>query len=332
MVGIKSIEYYLPETKVTNENIALRFPDWSVDKITQKTGINERRIAKNNEFASDLAVKAAEKLFLNQGVNRNDIDFLLYCTQSPDYFLPTTACIIQERLNLPTSIGALDYNLGCSGYVYGLALAKSLVHSGISKKLLLITAETYSKFIHPQDKGNLTLFGDAASASYIISNGGMAIDQFVFGTDGKGANSLIVKNGGMVNYHANGIDIYNEQGFVSNENNLYMDGAGIFSFTSTVIPAMIDDLLAKHQLTLDAIDYFVFHQANKYMLNFIRKKMAIPEEKFLIYMENCGNTVSSTIPIVLNEMQKQNKFKKGDKILLAGFGVGLSWAATILEY
>jgi len=334
MAKIKSIEYYLPEKTVTNADLSVRFPDWSIEKIVQKTGISERRIAAADEFASDLAVKAAEKIFENSPVKRENIDFLLYCTQSPDYLLPTTACTLQQRLDLPLSIGALDYNLGCSGYVYGLALAKGLIDTGIAKNILLIMAETYSKYIHPQDKGNLTLFGDAASASIIAAgeDEGLDIDQFVFGTDGSGAQSLIVRNGGMVNFAAEGQDIFNENGFVSNDDYLFMNGADIFNFTSRAVPALISDLLNKHQLKIDDIDHFVFHQANKYMLNTIRKKIGIPEEKFLLYMETCGNTVSSTIPIVLHEFIKQNKFKPGDKILLAGFGVGLSLAGTILNY
>ncbi|MBO9674988.1 MAG: ketoacyl-ACP synthase III [Sphingobacteriaceae bacterium] len=334
MASIKYIEYYLPVFELTNEELARRFPNWSVEKISQKTGINVRRITRSDEFASDLAIHAAEKLFENSDISKEEIDFILYCTQSPDYFLPTTACIIQQRLGLPTSVGALDYNLGCSGYVYGLALANGLINSGISKKLLLITAETYSKFIHPQDKGNLTLFGDAASASLITNDGesNMAIQNFVFGTDGNGADSLIVKNGGMKNFRAIGNDLYNDEDFVSNDDYLFMNGGEIFAFTSRAIPELIHTLLLKSNLKLEDVDYFVFHQANKYMLNHIRKKLGIPEEKFLLFLESCGNTVSSTIPIVLNEMKKQQRFKKGDKILLAGFGVGLSWAGTILEY
>jgi len=332
MAKIKSISYYLPDNVVTNEELSQRFPEWSIEKIAQKTGITERRIAKKDEYASDLAANAAELLFYDYNIKRTDIDFLLYCTQSPDYFLPTTACIIQERLKLSTTIGALDYNLGCSGYVYGLGIAKGLIDGGIAKNVLLLTGETYSKYIHPMDKGNLTLFGDAGSASLITQDEGMDIKKFVFGTDGGGAQSLIVRNGGGVNLHIKGENFFDDNGFVKNDDNLYMDGGEVFKFTVNEIPKLINDILEKHELGLDDINYFIFHQANKYMLNTIRKKIGIPEEKFLLHMQNSGNTVSATIPIVLDEYIKQNKFRPGDKILLAGFGVGLSWGGTILEY
>lgn len=329
---IKAISYYLPQSAVTNEDINNRFPEWSVDKIASKIGIKERHIAAPDEFASDLAINAAEKLFSDHSIDKNSIDFILYCTQSPDYFLPTTACLLQDKLSLPKTVGALDFNLGCSGFVYGLSLAKGLIVSKAAKNVLLITSETYSKFIHVKDKSNQTIFGDAAAATLVSNDGsGFKIGEFAFGTDGSGAENLIVRNGGIKNFNKNGEDISGEEGFIRNDSNLYMNGNAIFQFTVSSIPGLVKETLAKNQLEQNDIDLFVFHQANKYMLDFIRKKIGIPEEKFFYFLENCGNTVSSTIPIALKEAIEKGVLVKGKRSLLAGFGVGYSWAGCTLS-
>jgi 3-oxoacyl-[acyl-carrier-protein] synthase III len=331
---IKAISYYLPEDILSNEKINTAFPEWDIDKISSKTGIKNRHIAAPGEFSSDMAVKAAEKLFAENNIDKSSIDFLLLCTQSPDYFLPTTACIVQDRLGLPTAAGALDFNLGCSGFVYGLGLAKGLISGGLAKNVLLITAETYSKFIHPKDKSNLTIFGDAAAATLVSGEDGFcSIGNFEFGTDGRGANNLIVKNGGMRNSVTGAsTDIVDEYQNVQNDNNLYMNGAEIFNFTIESVPKLIKNVLLKNQLEAEGIDLYVFHQANKYMLNHLRKKLGISDEKFFIFLEGCGNTVSSTIPIALLEAGKQHKTPQGATALLAGFGVGYSWAGCTLHF
>lgn len=330
--NIKAISYYLPQAVLSNDLINQEFPEWEIEKISSKTGINSRHISADNEFSSDMAVKAAEKLFAEHNIDRSTIDYLLFCTQSPDYFLPTTACIIQDKLGLNTSIGALDFNLGCSGFVYGLSLAKGLIAGEMAKNILLITAETYSKFIHPKDKSNKTIFGDAAAATLItVEKGFCSIGNFIFGTDGRGAENLIVKQGGMrFPVSSENEDIVDEFGNVRNDKNLYMNGAEIFNFTGEFVPKLISSILEKSNLTKEDIDLFIFHQANKYMLNHLRKKIKIPEEKFFIAMEGCGNTVSSTIPIALYAAQKQGRLTTSENLILAGFGVGYSWAACNL--
>ena len=228
---LKHISVYFPESNLTNHDLNEVFPEWSVDKIASKTGINSRHIAATDEFASDMAVKAATSLFKENNIDPSSIDFIILCTQSPDYLLPTTACIIQDRLNIPTSAGAFDFNLGCSGYVYGLGIAKGLIYGGIAKNILFLTAETYSKFIHPSDKSNRTIFGDGATATLIRSEQGFAeIMNFDLGTDGKGAENLIVKRGG-VRYPKNNSDeiIMDEYGNALNDNYLFMNGSEIFT-------------------------------------------------------------------------------------------------------
>jgi 3-oxoacyl-[acyl-carrier-protein] synthase-3 len=326
---IKGISYYLPEQTLTNTELSAKFNDWGEEKIFNKTGIKNRHISLADEYASDLAIKAANLLFKEYSINNKLIDFVIYCTQSPDYLLPTTACILQERLNLSIKCGALDFNLGCSGYVYGLAICKGLIESSIASNILFITSETYSKYIHPEDRGNRTIFGDAAAATLISDNGFAEICNFDLGTDGSGAQNLIVKNGGT-RYKSTfeSFDVDGRGNFRSSSH-LFMNGPEIFAFTSKMVPDLIDNVLRKNTLVKDDIDLFIFHQANKFMLDFLRKKIGIPESKFYTYIENCANTVSSTIPIALKEAIINNRCR--GSVLLAGFGVGYSWGGTVLK-
>ena len=326
---IKAIDYYLPVKVLTNTEIAERFPEWSAEKVASKVGITERHISADNETAADMACQAAEKLFkVNEGVREN-VDFLLLCSQSVDYKLPSSSCILQNRLGLKTSCGAFDFNLGCSGYEYGLAVAKGLIVSGIAKNVLLLTAETYTKYINPEDKGNMTIFGDAATATLISTDGFAEIGKFVLGTDGSGAENLIVKTKGARIPNVTGNKVEDENGNVQWDDNLFMDGKAIFDFTSEAVPAMTEELLKKENLKQDDIDLWVFHQANKYMINYLRKLMCIDKDKFYVFMDKVGNTVSSTIPIALTEAKKEGKLN--GNVLLAGFGVGLSWGGTIIH-
>lgn len=327
---IKALAYTLPENEVTNEQLVKEFPEWNVDKIADKVGINTRFVASENETSSDLAVKAAEKLFLeNPNINKEDIDFVLFCTQSPDYFLPTSACIIQNKLGLPITCGALDFNLGCSGYIYGLSLAKGLILGGIANNVLLLTGETYSKYLHPKDKGNRTIFGDAGSATLISTEGFAEIGNFSLGTDGKGAENLIVKTGGLRCKSPMNDLTFDEKANPTSSDYLYMNGSEIFNFTIEAVPELVKNTLLKNRLTNDEIEGFVFHQANKFMLNFLRKKLKIKEEKFHYYMSEVGNTVSSTVPIVLYEKLKNRELH--GNILLGGFGVGYSWGGCVIN-
>lgn len=327
---IKAISYYLPEKTLTNAELVRDFPEWTVEKVATKVGVSERHIAGENETAVDMAVKAAERLFNEHDIDKEKVDFVLLCTQSPDYYLPTSACLVQTKLGLRTDIGALDFNLGCSGFVYGLSLAKGLIVSGSATNVLLITSETYSKHIHPRDKGNRTIFGDAAAATLISDAGWAEIGSFSLGTDGRGAENLIVKKGGSRQPDAVEDLVYDESGNPKSSDYLYMNGGAIFNFTAEAVPVLINDVLLKNQLKQEDIDLFVFHQANKYMMNYLRKLIEIEQDKFFIYLDQVGNTVSSTIPIALSEAMKQKELT--GPVLIAGFGVGYSWAGTILNF
>ena len=326
---IKAIEYYLPEKVLSNDEIAKKFPEWTAEKVASKVGITERHISGDDETAADMAYQAAEKLFAANEDLREQVDFLLLCSQSVDYKLPSSSCILQHRLGLKTSCGAFDFNLGCSGYEYGLAVAKGLIGTGIAKNVLLLTAETYSKYIHPEDKGNMTIFGDAATATLISTEGFAEIGDFVLGTDGSGAENLIVKTQGARIPNITGGVSEDANGAPHWDDNLYMNGGAIFDFTADAVPVMVEELLKKENLAQDNIDLWVFHQANKYMINYLRKLMCIDKDRFYVYMDKVGNTVSSTIPIALVEAQKEGRLL--GNVLLAGFGVGLSWGATILR-
>jgi 3-oxoacyl-[acyl-carrier-protein] synthase-3 len=328
---IKAIDYYLPQTIVTNKELSQDFPEWTIDKITDKVGIKKRHIVSENETAADLAIMAAQKLF-SRGIDKKSIDYVLFCTQSPDYYLPASACLIQNRLGLSNEIGALDFNQGCSGFIYGLSLAKGLLVAGIAKNILLLTGETYSKRLHPKDKGNRSIFGDAAAAILIALEGFAEIGEFCLGTDGSGAENLIIKTGGGRRPEKENTVEFDENNNPVSPDYIYMDGSEVFSFTLRTVPTLVEKTIAKNNIDKDVLDLYIFHQANKYMLDYLRKKIKIDEEKFFMCLSEFGNTVSSTIPIAMFEALKDAKLKKGMNVLLAGFGVGYSWGGCLLRF
>ncbi|MFB9274555.1 3-oxoacyl-ACP synthase III family protein [Cohnella cellulosilytica] len=318
---IHSLEYYLPEFEEYNSR---------EDKTTEKIGIYSRHIAKLNESASDLAIAAATKLFEKEEIDYKSVDFLIYCTQSPDYILPTSACIIQSKLGLSTTCGALDVNLGCSGYVYGLSLAKGLIESGSAQNVLLLTGDTYSKYINKKDRSVKVIFGDAGSATLIsaIESNRDLIGPFTFGTDGAGAKNLIIPAGGVKEpiSEASFLEAADRFGNVRSRMNLYMNGPEIFNFTLKEIPSAVQTQMEKSCRAMEDYDFLIFHQANKYMLEHLQKKLKIEGSKFPIDMQNYGNTVSSTIPIVLKNLLDNKQINEGNLLMLVGFGVGYSWA------
>lgn len=327
---IKKIGICFPEEILTNDQLAEVSGRWDPQKIEQKLGIKERRISQNNETASDLAYRAALQVL--DGYDKEKIDMLILCTQSPDYFLPTTACLLQDRLNLSTKTGAYDFNLGCSGFIYGLAMAKSFVLSGIASHILLVTSETYSKYINAEDIALRTVFGDGAAATLIEKSDTEHIHDFALGTDGSGMNNLIVKNGASRNrYDTNPIKKETRSGDIYTDNDLYMNGPEIFNFTINTVPKAILSCLEKNSMNLEDVDYFIFHQANAYIIEYLRKKMNICKDKFHKSMLFSGNTVSSTIPIAYMEALNNGQIIPGNKVLLCGFGVGYSWGAVIVE-
>lgn len=326
---IKLIESFFPEKILTNDMISMEFPTWDASKIEEKVGVKNRYVVQENETALDLAFNVASKIL--EKYDKYKIDFIILCTQSPEYILPTTACILQAKLGLNKNVGAFDFNLGCSGYIYGLGIAKSLINTNMAKSVLLVTSETYTKHINKLDFANRSIFGDAATATIIEIDENECLHEFVYGTDGDGACNLIIPNGGARNTREDDPLLLDAQnGNKRTDNDLFMNGPEIFNFTITTIPKLVNDVLQKNNLEISDIDYFIFHQANKFMLDYLRKKMKVDSEKFYNNILDTGNTVSSTIPIALKECLENNKVKTGDKVLLCGFGVGYSWGATVI--
>ncbi len=319
------ISIYLPQRVETNEQLQAEFPDWDMNLIGQKTGIHARHIAEERQCASDMAVAACERLFRDFDVDPRSIDFLLFCTQTPDYPLPTTACIMQDRLGLPTSSGALDFNLGCSGFVYGLSLADGLIRSGVARRILLATSETYSKYIDPADRSLRTIFGDAAAATLIEAGDQPTFRAFEFGTDGSGADTLIVGQGGA-RHQEDAIKPRHRHRWPSA---LYMDGPSLINFCVGRIPQLVRDILSAADLARDDVDLYLLHQATQKMLEQLQQSLGLNDRRMPICLARYGNTVSSTIPILINELRGDGRLTPGMRNMLVGFGVGWSWAGCI---
>lgn len=311
-VEITDIKYSLPTKKINIKKLCKKY-NWPYKKTLSATGIKYRYESKKNETALSLALSACKKLKLNK-----NIDALIYVTQSPEYLLPTTACIIQDKLNLRKDILALDINQGCSGFVYGLFTGYSFLKQKEINNVLLVCGDTYTKYIHKGDRSCETIFSDAASAVILKKNSKKKC-FFKFGTDGSGYKNLIVENSAS-NYKKN------------LRPKIFMDGKKVFMFTMTNIPNFVLDLLKKSKTSINEVKYFIFHQASKMVVDNLVRKMNLPKNKVFCNYEKIGNTVSSTIPIALSDLLKKKKIKKGDKLLLCGFGVGYSMAASIIEY
>lgn len=322
-------EYYLPERVIDSKFLTDTFESFDKEKFENKIGINERYIVDEEESSLELSIKSCKKLF--ESFDKSKVDFIVYCTQTPKHILPGNSSQLQYELGLE-SIPSFDFNLGCSGYVYGLSIAKAFIQSGIAKCVLLVTSDTYSKYINKKDKSNRSIFGDGSTSTIIDKSLSNNIGEFVLGTDGSKFQNLIIENGGGLKKSTCNPELlkYGTDNFFT-KNDLYMNGIEIFNFTIHLVPELVEKTLIKNNLDKNDIDYYIFHQANSFMLDYLRKKIKIPSEKFYNDLKFSGNTVSSTIPIAINLSQKNGNIKKGDKVMLVGFGVGLSWGSTILK-
>jgi 3-oxoacyl-[acyl-carrier-protein] synthase III len=316
---ISDIQYYLPSRLLSNEELVSDNPDWRMDDIEKKTGIKNRYICEDSQTSKDIALLACEKLFKNN-IKRSEIDFLIVVTESPEYIAPAMSCDLQNILNLKTSVAAFDINLGCSGFVYGLMIADSILRANSYNNGILVCVDTYSKYISPNDRTCRPLFSDAASATLITSSRNKSVGPFELGTDGTGYQDLIVQNSGTKK-HTN-----------IERNLLHMDGGAVFMFTMRTVPNVVNNLLKKEKYKIDDIDLFVFHQASKLVIDNIKRLLKLPEEKVYENYQLVGNTVSSSIPIALAQAKDDNRLKKGSITMIVGFGVGLSWGATLIRY
>jgi 3-oxoacyl-[acyl-carrier-protein] synthase-3 len=333
--GILASNYSLPETVLTHQELEDRFGSATMKKVLSGAGIRNRRVAPPHVCGSDLAYEAAQRLLDHHQIDGKTIDLLIYCTQSPDYFLPSTACVLHERLGLRRECACFDINLGCSQYVYALSMAHSMISAGVCSKALVLTGDTMSRTAHPKDRAVVPLLGDGGSATLV---GEVPDDQgflgFELGTDGSGYQYLIMPAGAFrcPSSEETAKEVMDAEGNVRTAQNLYMNGAAIFHFAISVVPPTVERLLAKVSLSLADVDLFLFHQASKFMLDYLFKKMRIPPEKTHIFVEDIGNTSGSALPIVMTEAWRAGKVRAGGRVLMIAFGVGLSWAATLVHW
>lgn len=332
---IQDISCYFPEKILTNEQLKDEFPNLKLLELTRLTGVHQRHICSDAQTSVDMAIAAAEKLFRESSIKKQDVDFIIFCSAGGDYITPPSSCIIHNRLGLPEHCGAFDYNQGCTGYIYGLSMADSMISSGNANNILLITSEAITKTIHPNDSSNRAIFGDGATASIIVRNKDKSnFGKFIFGTDGSKYGHIIIKHGRerfpLPKYAED--DKTDNFGNVRNDANFFMDGSEVFNFSVSKAPELVSQLLGKSGLNFDDIDFFVFHQANQIILETIGRKLKIPNSKLIIDIKTTGNTVSSTIPITLGNALYKGKIKRGNILLIAGFGVGFSWGGTIMNF
>lgn len=333
---IQAISFYVPPKTETNEILVQEFGDKVSPTVFEKVGVKQRHISDTAQPGSVLALQAAEQLFTEHNIQRNEIDALIYCSFHHDYIIPSTSCVLQHKLGLNENIATYDLTFGCSGYVYALSLAKSIIESLGFKKVLLLTSTALTKFIHPHDHASRIIFGDAGSATLMIAekNPEKGICEFVFGTDGSGFEKIIIRHGADFKKVSEEslVEKKDEYGNVYSDAHLFMDGQGVLTFTMKKIPTLIDDTLRKNNLSKSDIDLFVLHQANNFMNEQVRKLAGIEKEKFYSHIENYGNTVQASIPIALKAAIAEGKIKSGSKVFVAGFGVGLSWCATVINF
>ena len=330
---IKSIEYYLPDTFVTNEDLQKENPGWNLEKVAEKSGVYQRHIAGENETAFDLSVKACDKLF--QTNDKSEIDGIIYCTQSPDYIMPPNSFLLHKYLDLKEGVFAFDFNHACTGYIYCLAMANAFVKAGMAKQILLVTADTYSKYINRKDRSTRVLFGDGAAVTIVKeSNDKKGIIDIELGTSGSGYDKFWIPAGGLRLPKSESTSVVKEddRGNKRTQNDIEMDGFGVWSFINTVVPKQINKVLNQNKIVKTDVDQFIFHQASQMTLESIMKILKLDEEKVFINICNIGNTVSASIPIALKDAVDQEKIDRGSTLILSGFGVGLSYGSILMEY
>lgn len=332
---VLAVEYVLGSLPRSYEELEGLFGVEAMKKVYAGSGIRNRRIAPPGVCGSDLAFAAAQTLLDNYAIPRDSIDLLIHCTQSPDHFMPATACLLQDRLGLEKRCAAFDITLGCSQYVYGLSIAHSMIVAGVANRALVLTGDTMSRTVNTADRALFPLMGDAGTATLVDPiEEGYGFLGFELGTDGAGSKYNLIPAGAFRQPVSpeTSVETTDKDGNVRSPQNMYMNGAAIFHFAISVVPKTIADLLAKLSLTVDQVDCFLFHQANRYMLDYLVKKLKIPAEKTHFFIENTGNTSGSTVPAVLSEAIQHGKVKPGSLVLMIGFGNGLSWGATVVRW
>jgi len=332
---ISGMHYCVPKRRLSNEELATRFDERQLKSITKMAGILERRIVAPGETASDLAYWAAKRLIEDRRIDPKEIDLLIFASQTGDYQIPATACILQHRLGLSERCAAFDINLGCTSFPYALSVAHSMVVSQVAHKALILNAEAISTVIHPKDRGLVPLHGDGAVATLLEpASGSGGFVGFSLGTEGGGYRHLMIPASGarMPRTPETGTEVADDSGIVRTQEHLHMNGPAIFHFSVYKIPEVIKEALSRFNLTVADLDLVILHQANKTMIDLIYKALEVPPEKRFYFIETVGNTSGASSPMALAEAWRQSRLKPGTRTLLAAFGVGLSWGVTIIEW
>jgi 3-oxoacyl-[acyl-carrier-protein] synthase-3 len=330
-VRIAGISACVPERVENNAEYPLLSPEERA-KVIQTTGIERRRMAKKDQCTSDLCVVAADRLLNDLGWNRDEVDAVILVSQSSDYTVPATAPMLQDRLGLPRTCLAFDINLGCSGYTYGLQVLGSLISAGHLRKGLLLVGDTPSKTVSPQDRSAATLFGDAGAATALEFLEGEVM-HFDFGSDGRGYAAIMIPDGGLRNpVGPQSLEVTQiDEGIARSRCQLILDGVEIFNFSIREVPKTVRSLMTTASKSVEDVDAFVFHQANFFMNDLIRKKLKVPEEKVPYTLREYGNTSSASIPLTIVAKLRDRVTSDKMAMVLSGFGVGLSWATAYIE-
>lgn len=329
---IEHISYHLSSTEVSNEDLAKDFPLQTAEKITKNIGIKKRYMTTEDVIGSDLAFNAAQLFFKESKVKKEDVDFVLFCSEGLDYIAPMTACLLQDRLGLKNGIGALDLPGGCSGFTNAIGMAKAIIESEQSSNVLLLFGDVLGLLSHPDDYPSRALFSDAGAAVWVKKSKENQIGKLVYGSDGSGMKHLFVDRSGLRSPVDEKWLSENKEAGGMPRGQIRMNGIEVFNFLIQKVPILVKEILAKNNLAMEDIDLFVFHQASNMILKAIERKLKIEEGKMAYYIENNGNTVSVSIPLALREAEKEGRLKKGNKVLIAGYGVGFSWSGTVLYY
>ncbi len=318
----------VPSKVFSNRDLGYLIPEKDIEKTIESIGIEERRIAPDDVTASDLCYKAAKKLMEDNNIDPNSIDVLLFMSQTSDYRIPATAPILQHRLGLCQDTCCLDLTLGCSGFVFALSTAFAYASMEGVNRVLLLDGETFSKICSKKDKVDWPLYGDGATAT-LIEKGDFEDSTFILKTDGSGAEAVYVPGGGMRNpITAEGlVDTEREEGNIRNDLQIYMDGMAVFNFAMSVVPKSVKEIAKVTETNLDDIDWLVFHQANKFMTDFFAKRLKFNMDKVPYCIQKYGNTSSTSVPLtIVSELH--DKLKDGDRVVMCGFGAGLSWGTA----
>lgn len=322
--GILGVGYYVPEKVLTNKDLE-KIVDTSDEWITERTGIKERHIASPEQATSDLATMAAKRALESAKIKAEELDLIIVCTLTPDMFFPATSCIVQNNLGA-VNAGAFDLSAGCSGFVYGLSVACQMVSAGVHKKILVIGAEVLSKITNWQDRNTCVIFADGAGAAVVGEvEDGYGYYNSVLGADGSGGDCIIMPAGGS--RKPSTVETLKE-----NLHYIHMDGTEVFKFATKIVPEAANKVLEPTGLKMDDVDIIIPHQANIRIIQAAAKRLKQPVEKFFVNIERYGNTSAATVPIALAEAWEQGRIKRGDNVLLVGFGTGLTWAANVLKW